>query len=59
MGGGSEPGIDAKFHGVPLESSMNDAAAPPAPKGPITRERALHALYEAAEVEHNLMCTYL
>lgn len=25
----------------------------------ITRERALHALYEAAELEHNLMCTYL
>jgi CDGSH-type Zn-finger protein/uncharacterized Fe-S cluster protein YjdI len=28
-------------------------------KYPITRERALHALYEAAELEHNLMCTYL
>jgi len=25
----------------------------------ITREHALHALYEAAELEHNLMCTYL
>jgi len=25
----------------------------------ITREIALHALYEAAELEHNLMCTYL
>ena len=25
----------------------------------VTRERALHALYEAAELEHNLMCTYL
>ena len=24
-----------------------------------TRESLLHALYEAAEVEHNLMCTYL
>ena len=24
-----------------------------------TRERLLHALYEAAELEHNLMCTYL
>jgi len=23
----------------------------------VTRERALHALYEAAELEHNLMCT--
>lgn len=27
--------------------------------GPATRERVLHALYEAAEIEHNLMCTYL
>ena len=25
----------------------------------VTRERAFHALYEAAELEHNLMCTYL
>jgi hypothetical protein len=24
-----------------------------------TRERLIHALYEAAELEHNLMCTYL
>ena len=24
-----------------------------------TRERLLHFLYEAAELEHNLMCTYL
>jgi CDGSH-type Zn-finger protein/uncharacterized Fe-S cluster protein YjdI len=24
-----------------------------------TREKLLHALYEAAELEHNLMCTYL
>jgi CDGSH-type Zn-finger protein/uncharacterized Fe-S cluster protein YjdI len=24
-----------------------------------SREQALHALYEAAELEHNLMCTYL
>ena len=24
-----------------------------------TRESLLHALYEAAEIEHNLMCTYL
>jgi hypothetical protein len=38
---------------------MNDVAAGTAPKHPITRERALHALYEAAELEHNLMCTYL
>ena len=24
-----------------------------------TREQLVHALYEAAELEHNLMCTYL
>ena len=24
-----------------------------------TREALLHALYEAAEIEHDLMCTYL
>jgi CDGSH-type Zn-finger protein/uncharacterized Fe-S cluster protein YjdI len=35
---------------------MSDVAAR---KRPITRELALHALYEAAELEHNLMCTYL
>src|ERR1700712_3854183 len=35
---------------------MNDVAAT---KRPITREQLLHALYEAAELEHNLMCTYL
>jgi hypothetical protein len=38
--------------------SMNDVATPP-PALRITREHALHALYEAAELEHNLMCTYL
>ncbi len=35
---------------------MNDVAAKPMR---ITREHAFHALYEAAELEHNLMCTYL
>jgi CDGSH-type Zn-finger protein/uncharacterized Fe-S cluster protein YjdI len=35
---------------------MNDVAASTLR---ITREHALHALYEAAELEHNLMCTYL
>src|SRR5258708_5187268 len=35
---------------------MNDVAAT---KRVVTRERALHALYEAAELEQNLMCTYL
>ena len=34
---------------------MNDVAIAPRP----TRERLLGALYEAAELEHNLMCTYL
>jgi CDGSH-type Zn-finger protein/uncharacterized Fe-S cluster protein YjdI len=37
---------------------MNDVAATTT-KRMITREQALHALYEAAELEHNLMCTYL
>jgi CDGSH-type Zn-finger protein/uncharacterized Fe-S cluster protein YjdI len=36
---------------------MNDVASTPALR--VTREHALHALYEAAELEHNLMCTYL
>jgi len=36
---------------------MNDSVAATLPV--VTRERALHALYEAAELEHNLMCTYL
>ena len=36
---------------------MNDVAAVPAMR--VTREHGLHALYEAAELEHNLMCTYL
>ena len=35
---------------------MNDVAAPVLR---VTREHGLHALYEAAELEHNLMCTYL
>jgi hypothetical protein len=25
----------------------------------ITREQILHSLYEAAELEHTLLCTYL
>jgi CDGSH-type Zn-finger protein/uncharacterized Fe-S cluster protein YjdI len=32
------------------------AAEPPAP---VSRESLVHQLYEAAELEHNLMCTYL
>ncbi len=35
------------------------AHAPAADAGEVTRETLLHALYEAAELEHNLMCTYL
>jgi len=35
---------------------MDDVATK---KRVVTRELALHALYEAAELEHNLMCTYL
>ena len=35
---------------------MNDVATPALQ---VTREHAFHALYEAAELEHNLMCTYL
>jgi CDGSH-type Zn-finger protein/uncharacterized Fe-S cluster protein YjdI len=29
------------------------------PRSPISREALVHQLYEAAELEHNLMCTYL
>jgi CDGSH-type Zn-finger protein/uncharacterized Fe-S cluster protein YjdI len=29
------------------------------PNPPVTRESLIHQLYEAAELEHNLMCTYL
>jgi CDGSH-type Zn-finger protein/uncharacterized Fe-S cluster protein YjdI len=29
------------------------------PRAPISREALVHQLYEAAELEHNLMCTYL
>jgi hypothetical protein len=31
----------------------------PAPHKQISREALVHQLYEAAELEHNLMCTYL
>jgi hypothetical protein len=33
---------------------VNDSSHPP-----VSREQLVHALYEAAELEHNLMCTYL
>ncbi len=35
---------------------MNDVAAV---RPLMQREVLVHALYEAAELEHNLMCTYL
>src|SRR5215510_9745560 len=38
-----------------LRSGTSMNATLPAP----SREQLLHALYEAAELEHNLMCTYL
>jgi len=34
---------------------MADGTAEAAP----SREQLIHSLYEAAELEHNLMCTYL
>src|SRR4030095_13146078 len=40
----------------PGEAPMNDVVAAPRLAD---REAVLHALYEAAELEHNLMCTYL
>jgi CDGSH-type Zn-finger protein/uncharacterized Fe-S cluster protein YjdI len=58
MGGGADDGNDAKYPVTLGEICMNDVAAT-ATKRVITRELALHALYEAAELEHNLMCTYL
>jgi len=37
---------------------MKDPIAP-ALAGDVSREKLLHALYEAAELEHDLMCTYI
>jgi CDGSH-type Zn-finger protein/uncharacterized Fe-S cluster protein YjdI len=39
--------------GIKDKSDAGDGA------GAVSRESLLHALYEAAELEHNLMCTYL
>lgn len=36
-----------------------ETVAPSQPASAMSREQLLHALYEAAELEHNLMCTYL
>src|SRR5262245_47666899 len=60
----SRPGRPAdcapRRSGTPLRTltggPMNDAVAAPRLAD---REAVLHALYEAAELEHNLMCTYL
>jgi CDGSH-type Zn-finger protein/uncharacterized Fe-S cluster protein YjdI len=41
------------------KSVASVAEAPSRYPGTVSRERLLHALYEAAELEHNLMCTYL
>ena len=40
-----------------MSSVLNPASA--ADIAPISRESLVHQLYEAAELEHNLMCTYL
>ena len=40
-----------------MSSVMNSEPASPASR--VTREQLVHQLYEAAELEHNLMCTYL
>src|ERR1700691_1469068 len=42
----------------PVEIPTHGARAAPELRH-ATREALLHALYEAAEIEHNLMCTYL
>jgi CDGSH-type Zn-finger protein/uncharacterized Fe-S cluster protein YjdI len=42
-----------------LEPRPSAAQPPGSYPGELSRERLLHALYEAAELEHNLMCTYL
>jgi CDGSH-type Zn-finger protein/uncharacterized Fe-S cluster protein YjdI len=38
---------------------MNNTTQPSPGPGVISREALIHQLYEAAELEHNLMCTYL
>src|ERR1035438_6027389 len=40
-------------------SATMDTATRPSALRNATREMLVHALYEAAELEHNLMCTYL
>src|SRR5271169_6326403 len=42
-----------------MDSPSAGAVLPRVEPTGVTREKLLHALYEAAELEHNLMCTYL
>jgi CDGSH-type Zn-finger protein/uncharacterized Fe-S cluster protein YjdI len=42
-----------------MNTALNPATTPAAAQRLITRESLVHQLYEAAELEHNLMCTYL
>jgi hypothetical protein len=42
-----------------MQELPRSAAQPRSYFGELSRESLLHALYEAAELEHNLMCTYL
>jgi CDGSH-type Zn-finger protein/uncharacterized Fe-S cluster protein YjdI len=41
------------------DSAADTAAGAGVPGWTASREQIVHALYEAAELEHNLMCTYL
>ena len=40
-----------------MNTLLNPASAAGTPQ--VSRETLVHQLYEAAELEHNLMCTYL
>ena len=42
-----------------MDSPSSPAVLPRVEPTGVTREKLLHALYEAAELEHNLLCTYL
>ena len=41
-----------------MSTVMTPSTAANSP-APVSRESLVHQLYEAAELEHNLMCTYL
>lgn len=52
--------IGSIFKSLPERFRVHGMGKPIDVKAQIsTREQLLHALYEAAELEHNLMCTYL